>query len=77
MRVRMACAVNSGRKMVTYDVGVGGDDHEGVEGEDGNGAPGEGGAGNLGRRHHCVGKGNNSFDPGQFQANNSELLSSR
>lgn len=37
----------------SYDVGVGGDDHESVEREDGDGAPGEGGAGNLRRRHPC------------------------
>jgi hypothetical protein len=38
----------------SYDVGVGGDDHESVEREDGDGAPGEGGAGNLRRRHPCA-----------------------
>ena len=52
---------------MTYDAGVGGDDHEGVEREDGDGAPGEGGAGNLRRRHHCSRQGNNSFQPGQFK----------
>lgn len=52
---------------MTYDVGVGGDDHEGVEGEDGDGAQGEGTAGNLRRRHHCRWKPTIQFQPGEFK----------
>lgn len=77
MEAAMVCAVKLGRKIVTYDVGVGGDDHEGVEGEDGDGAPCEGGTSNLGRRHHCCWKRERFISPREIQANNSKLLSSR
>jgi hypothetical protein len=52
---------------MTYDVGVGGDDHEGVEGEDGDCAQGEGTAGNLRRRHHCRWKRAIQFQPGELK----------
>lgn len=52
---------------MTYDVGVGGDDHEGVEGEDGDGAQGEGTAGNLRRRHHCSWNRTIQFQPGKLK----------